>query len=200
MKDYKLLLLTRHLARDGDSENVLPSELELVNNSLKINVNDIAHEFKVSPVALVSGYKTVGDHLGRTQNTAQAFGYDSFALEKILSFSPNEGWEKIPFGKGFEEFSEAYQDKDNLGAIILSDTHANLYTNIIDSLNNGNGRHAFTHDSRVESACAKLVPQYSDKLGAPLDYGETLALIAKDQQFTPLAIVRRGGIQEVYRK
>jgi hypothetical protein len=200
MKDYKLLLLTRHLARDGESENILPTELKLVEDSLKINVEDIAREFNVSQLALVSGYKTIDGHFGRTQNTAEAFGYEFFIPEKILSFSPKEGWEKIPFGKGFKEFSDAYQDKNNHGAIILSDTHAGLYRNIVDSMQKVNGKHVFTHDSRVEAACAKLVPQYSDKLGAPLDYGETLALISKDQQFTPLAIVRRDGIQEVYRK
>ena len=80
----------------------------------------------------------------------------------------------------------------------IVDTHANLYQRIFSEITNGNGRHAFTHDSRIEAACAKLVPQYAERLGAPMDYGETLALVTKDNKvYQPLAIVRRYGIQDV---
>jgi len=192
---HKILLATRHLYRLGDSEKIIQTEISK-NYTWKSNIDLIAKDFKIDPIALVSGYKTIGDNFGRTQNTAQIYGYTQFSLEKDLSFSP-ENWQNIPYGKDFATFVNIYNSGE-AGTVLLSDTHADVYKRLVKELSEGNGRHMFTHDSRVESACANLMPNYAEKLGSSLNYGETLVMLVNDSyKFQPLAIVRRGGIQDI---
>jgi hypothetical protein len=202
MKPRYLLFATRHMKRIDDSEIILPSEQALAARLSDCAI-DIAKDNKrtiSNLIAYTSGYKSHGDMNGRTENTAAAFGFESFAKDKELSYSPKVGWEEIPFGEWFSVFAEKYHK--SLPTKDMADRHAIEYRNIMKSLavikSPIETNHLFTHDSRIEAACAVLMPQYADRLGGPLDYGETLVMrVDRNYVFEPVAIVRRTGIQEI---
>ena len=91
VRNYKLLLATRHLTRQGDTESIQRSDLELA-KTMKLNLEAVAGDFHLNSESLVSVYKTLDGNFGRTQNTAHAFGYALFMKEEDLMFTPDKDW------------------------------------------------------------------------------------------------------------
>ncbi len=200
----QLLLVTRHLKRDGDTEHISADDLVLA-KTLKQNVDDVAREWKRWPTAVVSGYKTINNHFGpglpyygRTHGTAMAFGYADVEVESDLSYSPDTNWRTIPFGKPFKDFLDVYTSND-VGTQDLARRHKHILHDLLYATRLNHARHVFTHDSRIEAACAIMVPQYAERLGASMDNGETLAVryFWKSNKYEPIAIIRRTGIQDI---
>ncbi len=130
----------------------------------------------------------VASDMQRTSNTANAMGYEVSRTDSGLSYSNH------PTGElGICSFGGAHDlYRHNPIPQELGDSHARIYREIVNGMNEGEHGLIITHDLRAELALASLVNgQVSlGPLGKCLDYGEGYSLGIDGDEIRSVEMIR----------